>query len=276
VAQPLIGFASARLRTLLIVTLIIVCVFVGHAVYTVSLHRTHFFSGWALLVLLLGLTAYHARKKLPFLPLGSASTWMQFHAAAGFLSMFLFVLHIGFHVPHGILEVTLAALYLVVAGSGLVGLALSNMLPRRLTTRGEEVVFERIPAIQRNLREQIEAVLLRSVSESGPNILSDFYLKRLKGFFEGPRHFWYHLIESRYPLHALDTDVGALDRYLDPSEREITKEVRNLVRRKDDLDYHYALQAVLKYWLFVHIPLSYGLLIISLLHGALVYAFLRN
>lgn len=275
-AQPLISLARVRLRNLLIITLIAVCVVVAHAIYTVSLHRTHFLSGWALLVLLVAMTAYNARKNLPFLPLGSASGWMQFHTVAGLLSIVLFAIHIEFRVPHGALEITLTGLYLIVTGSGLIGLALSTILPRRLTTRGEEVVFERIPAIQRHLREQIEALFLRSVSETGPHILSDFYLRRLKTFFEGPKHFWHHLFESRHPRHVLETDVGALDRYLSPAEREVTKEVRNLVRRKDDLDYHYALQAVLKYWLFVHIPLAYSLLVISLLHGALVYVFLRN
>jgi hypothetical protein len=45
------------------------------------------------------------------------------------------------------------------------------------------------------------------------------------------------------------------------------------VRQKDGLDYHHALQLTLKLWLFVHIPLTYSLLIFSLVHLVLVYAF---
>jgi len=46
-----------------------------------------------------------------------------------------------------------------------------------------------------------------------------------------------------------------------------------LVRQKDGLDYHYALQLVLKGWLFTHIPLTYSLLLLTLVHVVLVFAF---
>jgi hypothetical protein len=39
------------------------------------------------------------------------------------------------------------------------------------------------------------------------------------------------------------------------------------------LDYHRALQLALKLWLFVHIPLTYGLLIFTALHIVLVFGF---
>jgi hypothetical protein len=45
------------------------------------------------------------------------------------------------------------------------------------------------------------------------------------------------------------------------------------VRRKDALDYCGALQAALKLWLFVHLPLTYSLMIFSVWHVVLVFAF---
>ena len=57
------------------------------------------------------------------------------------------------------------------------------------------------------------------------------------------------------------------------TERGYANQLRELVIRKDDLDFHFWLQATLKGWLFVHVPLSYCLLILSLLHVVLVYAF---
>lgn len=45
------------------------------------------------------------------------------------------------------------------------------------------------------------------------------------------------------------------------------------MREKDDLDYKYVHMAVLKYWLFVHIPLSYSLMLVAVLHVVLVHAF---
>ena len=49
--------------------------------------------------------------------------------------------------------------------------------------------------------------------------------------------------------------------------------LRAAVEAKDDLDYHYAHQAVLKYWLFVHVPLAYSLVLVSGLHVVLAFAF---
>ena len=49
------------------------------------------------------------------------------------------------------LGVILAALYLGVAGSGVLGLWLSRWIPPRLRARGEEVLYERIPVHRRQL-----------------------------------------------------------------------------------------------------------------------------
>ena len=67
--------------------------------------------------------------------------------------------------------------------------------------------------------------------------------------------------------------LRALDRYLDDNERALRKRLEELVLVKDDLDFHYANQAALKYWLFVHIPLTYSLLVLCLLHAFVVYVF---
>ncbi len=48
---------------------------------------------------------------------------------------------------------------------------------------------------------------------------------------------------------------------------------KELAETKDALDYHYAHQATLKAWLFVHVPLTYGLLIVAAAHLVLAYAF---
>jgi hypothetical protein len=64
-----------------------------------------------------------------------------------------------------------------------------------------------------------------------------------------------------------------LDRFLDKREREVMDKIAELVRQKDGLDYHQSLQLMLKSWLFVHIPLTYSLLIFSVVHIVLVYGF---
>ena len=62
-------------------------------------------------------------------------------------------------------------------------------------------------------------------------------------------------------------------RYLNEQERATLEKLAQLVRQKDGLDYHHAVQTTLKLWLFVHVPLTYGLMIFSLMHIVLVFAF---
>jgi hypothetical protein len=244
-----------------------------YTVYTDSLRATRFISGWALFLLILLLALYHVRKKLLFLPLIDSSTWLQFHIYAGFFTIVLFVLHIEFRIPNGKLEVLLSLLYLAVMGSGLVGLIMSRIMPAGLTTHGGEVIFERIPLLQKRLREQLDALISQAILEADSTTLADFYTRRLISFFAAPRHFLWHLVQSNRPRYALLNELEALDRYVNAEERRIKEEMADLIRIKDDLDYQYAHQAMLKYWLFVHVPLTYSLLLVALIHGTLAHAF---
>jgi hypothetical protein len=60
---------------------------------------------------------------------------------------------------------------------------------------------------------------------------------------------------------------------LNDNETAILRDIADLTRAKDDLDYHYALQSTMKRWQFVHVPLSFGLILLVLLHMVVVYAF---
>ena len=64
-----------------------------------------------------------------------------------------------------------------------------------------------------------------------------------------------------------------MDRYLNDVEREFAERLGRLMKKKNELDYQYALQGVLKGWLFIHIPLTYGMLLLALTHLVLAYAF---
>ncbi len=222
---------------------------------------------------MLFLALYNLRKKLPALPLGTLANWLQFHIYAGLLTVVLFVLHIEMRIPNGTLEVTLALLFLLIVGSGILGLALSRGLARRLRIRGEEVIYERIPAMRQQVLQKAEELFEQSISETSSTVIVEFYNQRLVNFFMGPRNFLWHLLGSERPRQLLLMDLGALDRYLSAQERETVAKLNILIRHKDDLDYHIALQGTLKYWVFLHIPLTYSLLIISLLHAILASAY---
>ena len=92
-------------------------------------------------------------------------------------------------------------------------------------------------------------------------------------YFSGPKNFRKHLLESRRPLNALVAELDDLRCYINESERATLEKLADLVRQKDGLDYHHALQSALKLWLFVHLPLTYSLMLFTLLHIVLVFAF---
>ncbi|MDR3456173.1 MAG: hypothetical protein P4N60_01900 [Verrucomicrobiae bacterium] len=230
-----------------------------------------FLTGWALLAGMFILTIYNVRKKLPFLPLGKSETWLQIHIYLGFFTTLLFLIHLKFRLPHGWFEITLAWLFVLVSGSGMVGLFFSRVLPRRLATRGGEVIFEKIPAVRHAAKTAAEELALGKDAKSP--VIAEFYAKRLAGFFSGPKHFWLHLAESRRAASALIAELEDLRRFAAEADREKIEKLAGLVRQKDGLDYHRALQLALKLWLFVHIPLTYGLMIFTLLHIVLVFGF---
>jgi hypothetical protein len=230
-----------------------------------------FLTGWVLFVALLLLTFFNARKKLPFLPLGKAETWLQIHIYLGFFTVVLFLIHLNFRAPHGRFEITLAWLFALVSVSGVVGLFFSRTLPRRLATRGGEVIFETIPALRHALKTEAENLALGADAKSP--VIAEFYAKRIALFFSGQKNFWLHVFESRRPVGTLLAELNDLLRFTNETERATLDKLAALVRQKDGLDYHRALQLALKLWLFVHIPLTYGLLIFTALHILLVFGF---
>jgi hypothetical protein len=230
-----------------------------------------FLTGWVLFAAMLMLTFFNARKKLPFLALGKAETWLQIHIYLGFFTVVLFLIHLNFHAPHGWFEITLAWLFALVSASGVVGLIFSRTLPRRLATRGGEVIFEKIPALRHALKTEAENLALGADAKS--TVIAEFYSKRLAPFFAGPKNFWLHIFESRRPFNALAAELNDLRRFVNETERAMLDKLAALVRQKDGLDYHRALQLTLKLWLFVHIPLTYGLMIFTVLHIVLVFGF---
>jgi len=230
-----------------------------------------YLTGWILFAAMMVLTFFNARKKLPFLPLGRAETWLQIHVYLGFFTVVLFLIHLNFRAPHGWFEMALALLFALVSASGVVGLFFSRTLPRRLATRGGEVIFEKIPALRHTLRAQAESLALGAEAKSP--VIAEFYAKELEPFFAGPKNLWLHVVESRRPLNALIAELDDLRRFANDAERGKIETLAALVRQKDGLDYHRALQLTLKLWLFVHIPLTYALLIFTALHLVLVFGF---
>ena len=167
----------------------------------------------------------------------------------------------------------MAVLFAVVAISGAIGIFISRTLPPRLTRRGEEVIFERIPIFRNQLREAADDLAVYSVEQTESTSIADFYTNELKDWFSGPRDYFEHILELNGRFFELMQKFDSVERYLNDTEKEVLAELRALACKKSDLDYHHALQKTLKAWLFVHIPATYALLLLAGIHVILVHAF---
>ncbi len=231
------------------------------------------YSGWLLLALVLGLTFFNARKKLPFLPLFSASTWLQAHIYIGWLSCFVFLLHTGARLPAGRLEILLAAAFAAVAVSGAFGLWLSRWLPPRLVRSGESLIYQRIPVLRHRLAEEAREVVRRAETETQSSTLPDFHLRVLHRYFQRVPPLLAPLAGDDPEFHRVRQELESTRRYLNESEEGLARTLADLLEAKRNLDVQLAGQRLLKLWLFVHIPLTYVLLVFIAAHVWLVLHF---
>jgi len=243
-------------------------------VLQVSLRESAIYSGFLLLAVVLGLTLFNSRKKLPFLPLVRASTWLQIHIYAGYFCFFIFLLHIHFSPPRGALEISLAAVFCVVIFSGFFGIFISRFLPSRLTLAGEPLIYERIPAYRREIQEKVEALVRKAETETQSSTLADFYLGELRPFFQSLPSAFGALGGIDRRVDRLLKKLHALNRYLDDAEKAIAAEMRDWIETNQNVHFQYAAQRLLKLWLLVHIPFTYSLILLAFVHAALalIYA----
>lgn len=265
-------FATRRVRNITIAIVLAVAFIILDRLLHLTFRDAASFSGWSLLAMVVFLAAYNVLKKLAYFPLGASATWLQAHIYIGLVTVVVFGLHVGLRFPNGVFESVLATLYLVVAISGVFGLLISRMFARRLTVRGGEILFDRIPRRLGMLRRAAERVMQRCLADTESTLLPEFYLARLEPFFATHCNYGHHLVDSMRPRKTLLAEIKEQDRYVSEAETKYLAEVAELVVEKDDLDYQYFHQAMLKYWLFVHIPLTYALLVFAVLHVFLVYA----
>ena len=244
-----------------------------NTLYDMSLRDAAFLNGWLLFGGMVFLTLFNARKKLPFLPLMSSALWLQIHVYLGFICAALFLLHTSFRLPNGLFETLLWIATVMLFVTGILGLILSRRLPPRLRAGGERIIFERIPGFRAQLANEAEALSFNSLDDTGNTAVANFYWTILAPYLRKPRNFLGHLFGSRKHFRRLENQFRELKRYEDAKGREVLTRLAEISTAKDNLDHQYALQLTLKLWLFFHLPVAYSVLVMSLVHTFLAYAF---
>lgn len=262
-----------RLIRFLLVLIAGLLFFAVSRVFDIALMSSAHLSGWVLFGTVVFLMLLSMRKRIRFFPIGSAELWLQFHIYVGFLSGLLFLQHIGWSMPNGTLEIILAIVFSVTFLSGVFGIVMSRILARRLTTQGHETLYQHIGPKIDEINEEIKAAVLASTEQSASSAIAQFYSKELHSFLVGPRNFLPHVLQVERPLQNMLKKISGFERYLSADERQTMQLIATKVREKNALDYQYALQSTLKIWLFVHVPMTYSLLVFAVTHGALVISY---
>lgn len=269
--NPLVARRTGFIAGLILISAL---TFAAWQLLRAALRPDAIYTGLLLFVLILALAFFNARKKLPFLPLVKAATWLQIHIYAGWFCLFIFLLHIRFRQPTGAIETTLALTFWVAVLSGVFGLYISRNLPPRMAASGEALLYERIPAFRLQIQRNVEDLIRKAESETESSTLGDFYVQHLRPFFARTPFAISALGSSEDALQTLLAELKTLDRYLNEQEKAIADEIRDWIETKQNLDFQYAAQRLLKLWLFVHIPVTYSLILLGAVHGivAMLYA----
>ena len=271
------SLAARRTRSIIGFLIVASLLIAGVLHFASELGRAAIPTGWILLFALFFLAAYQIRKKIPLPWLGSASTWLQIHIYIGLMTFVLFILHTGLQFPDNLFNQVLFCTYMVLFFSGLIGLFLTRYIPGRITASGEEILFERIPAHIHKLRLEVEQLIEKLNNsedvESEATLATGIIQNEIREFFSGPKNQLYHLVQSSKPRKQLINRLQYHKQILNEDEKEILAELIEKVIAKDHLDYSWTMQAVLKLWLFIHVPLTYGLIVLALFHLVVVSAF---
>jgi hypothetical protein len=250
-------------------------------IYGNGLRDPRYLDGWMLAVGIGVQLYFHAAIKTASLSPKSAMRWRKIHIFLGYLLISVFITHSDFSLPDTGFEWALWAAFVLVTLSGIFGTYLSWSLKakRRID---EGISYDRIPALRAELARDVRAAVdepdLVAAQLPLPGLphddwIMDIYTNHLRDFFQGPRNFTSHLIGSQRPLKRLTEEIDNLSRYVDKKGREKLAAIKNLVVEKDRLDFARVYLGLTKAWLFVHVPVTYALIVLSVLHVLVAYAY---
>jgi hypothetical protein len=250
-------------------------------IYGNGLRDPRYLDGWVLAAGMGVQLSFHIVTKIGALSPKSATRWRKLHIFRGYVLIAAFISHSDFSLPDSAFEWALWAGFVLVTLSGILGTYLTWSLQAKRAI-DESVSYDRIPTRCLELAGDVRAIVV-TTDPSASSItlpapphdawIRDLYTTHLRDFFQGPRNYAAHLIGSQRPLRRLTDEIDNLSRYVDLRSQEKLAAIRNLVIEKDRLDFARLFLGLAKAWLFVHVPVTYALTVLIVLHVVVVYAF---
>jgi len=250
-------------------------------IYGNALRDPRYLDGW-LLAGGMGVQLYfHIAIKTGRLSPKSIVRWRNIHIFVGYLLVATFLSHSNFSLPNSAFDWSLWAGFVLVTLSGLFGTYLAWSLK---ANKGidERVGYDRIPSRVAELAQDLNAVVAMPAPSRAAIALPappydgwimDLHINHLQDFFGGHRNFLSHLIASQRPLKRLMDEIDHLSPYVDAQGKEKLSAISDFVVEKDRLDFTRVHLGLTRAWLFVHVPVTYALIVLAVLHVLVVYAF---
>lgn len=229
------------------------------------------------------------RKRFPVWRMGRAQTWMRGHLWLGLISYPIIFFHSGFSFGHGALTFWMMVLFTIVIISGLVGAALQHYMPRMVTQMVPmETIYGDSSHVVRDLQEEAERIVgdvcgpvvamsATAASASGMSIstvvqvMDKAAVAEMQRFYENEMLPYLKNAGARGSALANSNTAGAMFKnlrtLLPTAVHEALNDLENICYEKRQIDLQAKLHRFLHGWLFVHIPLSYALLVMGAIHA---------
>ncbi len=250
-------------------------------IYGNGLRDARYLDGWVLAAGMGLQLLFHIAVKTVRMSPKSMLRWRRFHIFAGLLLISAFVSHSNFALPDTAFEWLLWLCFVLVLASGIFGTYLAWSFKARRGT-DDVVSADRIPIRRSELARDAEAAVALADPDAAAIGLpmpqhdawiADLYASHIRDFFSGQRNSVSHIIGSQRPLKLLTGEIYNLIRYVDKQSQIKLEFLKTLIVEKDRLDYAAVHFGLTKGWLLVHVPVTYALIILSVLHIFVVYAF---
>ena len=231
------------------------------------------------------------RKKVPLWKIGTVQRWLRAHIWLTFLTIPLVVLHSGFRLG-GPMTTLLMVLFTIVMASGIFGLILQHLMPRWIKEQLPiEAVYEQIPHIRSQLC--LEAEQMRdsfrprsttrqraghAVATSGmasaetiaasPDLESEamllaFINQEILPYLQARRGDRFRLGNTKFS----DDTFRLIKLRVAESYRDQVEKIKQWCDQRRLLDLQMRLQHWLHGWLFIHVPFSFLLLLLTIWHA---------
>ena len=230
--------------------------------------------GIAGFLLILLLAFFGIRKRWYRSTWGTLEQWLQSHIYLGLLVLALLLFHAGGRFSDAI-AVTALVLAVIVVFSGVVGAILYATIPRLLTEVESNLTVDQISDQLNQLARQM-ARIASAKSPQFQRTYSQLMRQSVPGWLAGWRLLF---SEPRAAARQSTTEWSSLLGAVPKDEAEDLRQMLVLSRQRRELllrlIYQQRYKNILEAWLYVHVPFTILLLVMSVVHVASVFYYGR-